>query len=167
MAFDWKKTLATVAPVIASGLGGPMAGVAVKMAADALGVEPNEDALAEAVMSNDPDTLLKLREADHSFKVKMKELGVEVQKLDAQDRDSARTMAQKVGIIPQVALSVVYTIGYFWLLAEIITGGVVIAENMQAIVNTLMGVMTAAQVQIMNFWFGSSSGSKDKDLKRV
>ena len=165
MAFDWKKTLATVAPVIATGLGGPMAGVAVKVAADALGIEPNENALANAVLSGDPNALLKLREADNRYKLEMKRLGVEVQKLDAQDRSSARTMAQNVGIIPQVVLSIVYTVGYFWLLGAIITGGVTIAESMQAIVNTLMGVMTAAQVQIMNFWFGSSSGSKSKDTK--
>jgi hypothetical protein len=35
---DWRKTLGTVAPAIATALGGPLAGVAVGMAAKALGL---------------------------------------------------------------------------------------------------------------------------------
>ena len=34
--FDWKATLGAVAPMIATGLGGPMAGLATKALANAL-----------------------------------------------------------------------------------------------------------------------------------
>jgi hypothetical protein len=53
-------------------------------------------------------------------------------------------------------------VGYFWLLAELLSGHIQVAEDVRGLVNTLLGVMTAAQIQIMNFWFGSSAGSKAK-----
>jgi hypothetical protein len=40
-----------------------------------------------------------------------------------------------------------------------------VAESINSEFNMVLGVLTAGQVQIMNFWFGSSSGSKDKTSK--
>jgi hypothetical protein len=45
------------------------------------------------------------------------------------------------------------------------SGDVEIAANLQSEFNIVLGVMTAAQAQIMQFWFGSSSGSKAKDVR--
>lgn len=161
--FDWKKTLAKVAPGIATALGGPMAGVAVSMATKALGIDGGDEGdLAAAVASGDPNVLVKLKEVENDFKLEMKRLDVQLHESDTTDRSSARTMAAAVGMAPQVILSTIYTTGYFWLLYEILVGELSVVESMEAIVNTLLGVMTAAQIQIMNFWFGSSAGSKHK-----
>ncbi len=155
---DWKSTLAAIAPGIATALGGPLAGMAVNVATSALGIEPTEAALEAAVTNGNPDALLKLKEAENRFKLEEKRLGV-------QDRDSARGLAKAKGVLPQVILSTVYTIGYFWLMKVLIVDGVEIAESVEPLVLGLIGVMSAAQVQIMNFWFGSSAGSKAKDSK--
>ena len=75
VSFDWRRTLATVAPVLASAFGGPMAGVAVSMAGKALGLDnATEQDIAEAVASGSPDVLVKLREVDTQFKLEMKRL---------------------------------------------------------------------------------------------
>ena len=155
---DWKSTLAAIAPGIATALGGPLAGMAVNVATSALGIEPTEAALEAAVTNGNPDALLKLKEAENRFRLEEKRLGV-------QDRDSARGLAKAKGVLPQVILSTVYTIGYFWLMKVLIVDGVEIAESVEPLVLGLIGVMSAAQVQIMNFWFGSSAGSKAKDGK--
>lgn len=161
--FDWKKTLASVAPGIATALGGPMAGVAVSMATKALGIDKgDEGALATAVASGDTNVLLKLKEADIQFKLEMKRLGYQIYEQDVKDRGSARLMAQAIGAIPQIVLSSLYTIAYFWTLYEVLSGNIEIADEIKPLANTLIGVLTAAQIQIMNFWFGSSSGSKQK-----
>lgn len=165
--WDWKGTLAKVAPALATALGGPMAGVAVSMATKALGLEDeSEGALAAAVAAGDTKVLQKLREADNKFKVEMRKLDISIEELNTKDRRSARGLAAQKGMQPQIVLSVIYTVGYFWLLYELFSGDVKIAEGMATIVNTLLGVMTAAQVQIMNFWFGSSAGSKTKETPK-
>jgi hypothetical protein len=155
---NWKQTLAAVAPTLAAAIGGPLAGAAVNVIGQALlGREGayDEDMISQAVLGATPDQLLALKSADGDFRVQMK-------KLDIQDRDSARKLAIDTGILPQITLSSIYTVGYFWLMFMLMSGDVKIPVDIQGLVTTLIGIMTAAQAQIMNFWFGSSSGSKEK-----
>lgn len=166
MARDWKKTLAAVAPSIATALGGPMAGVAVSIAAKALGMDPaktDEGALQAAIMSGDTNILLKLKEADQNFKIEMKRLEVDIHRIDSTDRDSARKLAMAKGLIPQVIISSIFMCGFVWVLG-LIFNGEVIPEEMREPAMYLLGILSAGIMQIMNFWFGSSSGSKEKDL---
>lgn len=159
---DWKKTLATVAPTIATALGGPLAGMAVKVVADALGIEPNESAIEDMLLAGDPETLYKLKQIETNFKLEIKRLGIELEQLHSDDRKDARGLA-KLNMVPQVTLSVIYTLGYFVVMWQFLTGTAVIPLESTTSLNILLGVLTAAQVQIMNFWFGSSHGSKIKD----
>jgi hypothetical protein len=157
---DWREVLAAVAPTLATALGGPLAGTAVAIIGRKLlgKDDATEDEIAQALGSASPETLLQIKGADLEFKRAMKEL-------DIQDRQGARKLAIDTGIAPQVILSSIYTGGYFWLMGSLIGGEVVIAQDIQALVFPLIGVMSAAQIQIMNFWFGSSSGSKEKTKK--
>ncbi len=158
----WLKTLASVAPTLAATIGGPLAGVAVKMATDALGVGNSEQELQDIVLSGDPNVLLKLKEVEANLKIKLEELGIELEKVHSEDIQSARDLAKK-DMRPQVILSTLYTIGYFIVMWQFLTGTTVIPVENTTALNMLLGVLTAAQVQIMNFWFGSSHGSKTKD----
>lgn len=157
---DWIKTLATVAPSIATALGGPLAGVAVKLAADALGVD-DESSIEEMVLSGDPEALLALKTAEANFKVEMKKLDIDIARIDGADRASARTLA-KENMLPQVIFSTIYTVGYMLVLWQFTTGDIVIPADSKVLFGTVLGVLTAAQTQILNFWFGSSHGSKLK-----
>lgn len=158
---DWLDTLKTVAPTLATAVGGPLAGLAVKVAADAIGGDVTEESLQEAVLSGSPDVLLKLKQADYDFNIKLKELGITKDQLAVEDRKSARELAKK-NMTPQVILSAIYTIGYMAVLWQFVTGEVVVPVQSQAAFSIILGVLTAAQTQILNFWFGSSSGSKEK-----
>jgi hypothetical protein len=161
---DWKKIVGTVAPGIATALGGPLAGLAVKAIGGALGLGEgaSEEAVAAAVTGANPDQLLALRQADQAFKIKMRELGVDLERIAAADRASAREVA-KVNMLPHMILSAVYTVGYFMMLYFFMTGSVEISSSLKTEFSIVLGVMTAAQTMIMQFWFGSSSGSKEKD----
>jgi hypothetical protein len=164
---SWKDTLAKVAPLIATSLGGPMAGMAAKLALDKLGIESApeeaEAKLEQAVTSGDPQIMLKLKLADQDFKKSMRELGIKEDEIHAKSQANAREFAKAKGIIPQIFLSIVYTTGYCGVMYAFVTGDVQIAAGVKAEFNMVLGVLTAAQVQILNFWFGSSSGSKEKD----
>lgn len=160
MKFDWKKIVGSVAPVLGTALGGPLGGIAGKFIADGLGIE--ESKLQETIASASPDTMLKLKQLDNQFEVRMAELDIDIEKINAQDRQSARQLAKDTTMVPQVVLSVVYTVAYAVVLWAFVTGNVEIAEDAVAQFSIVLGVLTAAQAQILNFWFGSSSGSKQK-----
>lgn len=164
MDIDWKKTLGTVAPAIATALGGPLAGVAVGMAAKALGLGDGatEEDLQVAVLGSTPETLLKLKECDNNFKIEMKRLGVDIERINAGDRSSARDMAVKTSLAPQIGLSMLFTSGFVLILLTLFSGDEVIAPKMMQPAMYVMGILSAGMVQIMNFWFGSTSGSAKK-----
>lgn len=158
---DWKKLLKQVAPTIGGALGGLYGGPVGAAAAHQvlsrvlLGKEHAEEAELEAAfLSANPDQLLKLKEAEYQFERDMAEIGFK-------DRNSARELA-KTNMFPQVVLSTVYTVAFVLIFVEMLNGEVQYTAPQTSLINTLMGVLTAGQVQILNFWFGSSHGSKRK-----
>lgn len=156
-----KDIIGKVAPVVGTALGGPFGGIAGSIVAKALGVDTADQAI-EALKTN-PEALLKLKVAELELKKFMREANIRESELDVQDRASARALAVAKGMTPQVLLSTIYTGGYFGVLLGVMAGDLTIPSGSEgAIFSTIIGVMTAAQVQIMNFWFGSSIGSKEK-----
>jgi hypothetical protein len=105
---------------------------------------------------------MKVKEADQAFKTKMRELGIRESELHQKDRASAREMAAKLGMWPQVVLSIIYTAGYFVMLYLLISGDWHPPQNSEELVAGLVGVLTAGVIKVMDFWFGSSVGSKQK-----
>lgn len=162
MSFGKKalSVLKKLAPTVATAVGGPFGGMAAAVLGQALGV--NEDQVEEAILSGNPEVLMKVKESDQTFKVKMRELGIREGELHQRDRASAREMAAKLGMWPQVILSVIYTAGYFWMLYLLISGDWQPPANSEELVAGLVGVLTAGTIKIMDFWFGSSVGSKQK-----
>jgi len=160
---NWKDIVKSVAPVLGGALGGPFGSMASKWLAGTLLGDENagEGALEEAINAANPDTFLKLRELDADFKVEMKRIGLEEKQLVVEDRKDARKLFS-VDKRPQIILSGVFIGGYFILVYSLITGGFEIDPSQTALVATLIGVLTAGVSNIMQFWFGSSSGSKDK-----
>lgn len=166
MSFDWKGVVATVAPTLASAFGSPLAGVGVKMALEKLGIAPEvgseEEQLKAAIATATPADLLKLKQVEADFKLELTRLGIKREQLNVDDRNSARGLAKEKGIWPQVVLSSIYTAAYFAVLYFFMTGQVVVPDSQSILFGSLIGILTAAQLQILNFWFGSSSGSKEK-----
>lgn len=163
MSFDWKATLATVAPALATALGGPLAGVAVGMATKALGLpESTQEALQAAVMGGGPDTLLKLKECDNHFTIEMERIGVDLERVHAGDRSSARDLAIKTNILPQMILATIFVSGFVYVLNLLFSGEQTVHESMKETAIYLLGILSGGIAQIMNFFFGSSSGSMRK-----
>lgn len=163
MSFDWKKTLATVAPALATALGGPMAGVAVSMCGKALGMGDGvtESDLAAVVAGGNPEVLVKLKEVDNNFKLEMERLGVDVLRIDSDDRKDARALGIAKGLGPQIILATIFVCGFIYVLG-VIFAGQTIDPAMREIATYVLGILSAGLVQIMNYFFGSSSGSKEK-----
>lgn len=159
-AFDWRGTLATVAPVLATALGGPLAGVAVKVAADALGIAPDEDAVAAAVSSGDPGVLVKLKEADLQFQAHLATLEVDLERIAGQDRDSARQREMVTQDLTPRLLAAVILTGFFATLYMIAFEPLPPAAEEPVLI--LLGALTAMVTQVGNYYFGSTAGSARK-----
>lgn len=165
---NWKDIVKKVAPTLGTAIGGPFGGIAAKfIASKFLGKDDaTEDEIADAIIGSSPEQLVKLRELDSQFKLEMRRLGIREDELAVEDRKSARELARG-NMVPHIVLSAIYTAAYGAVLYAFVTGGVDIAEDTRPELNIVLGVLTAAQTQIMNFWFGSSSGSKHKDTNRT
>lgn len=162
---DWKALAKNVAPTIGAALGGPAAGTAVKFLADKFLGDPEatEQQIAEAILHSSPEQLAELRRLDNEFRIRMRELDIDVFALVIDDRKNARGMAEKTSLGPQIVLSVLFIGGYFALLFVLFSGQVQIEGTERDIAIVLLGIMTGEIPRIMSFWFGSSQGSKDKD----
>jgi hypothetical protein len=65
--------LGAVAPTLATALGGPLGGMAMKMVADKLGLpDASPEALDAAVASATPEQLAEIKKVEADFKVQMK-----------------------------------------------------------------------------------------------
>ena len=157
-----KDIIGTVAPMLGGALGGPLGGMAGKMLQGALGVD--SEAAAVQMLESDPDALLKLKAAEHDFTTRMRELDIDEAKLHAEDTVSARALGERLGTGFQKLLSGIFLAGYFGLMYLFFTSEFVttLGEWSKGQLGILIGVLTAAVTQIIVYWFGSSSGSKDK-----
>ena len=158
-----KKLLKSVAPALGAAIGGPFGGMAGKFIADKLGEAPpkNDTDLLKIVQKalGDPEQALKLKQAENDFVIQLERIGVDVFQIEAADRQDARQFAAKTSMLPQLVLSALFIGGYF---AILIYRGTDPSFTVDAMT---FGVITAAVPMIMQFWFGSSHGSKTKSDK--
>ena len=160
---SWKDIVKAVAPTLGVALGGPMGGAATKFLTDKLLGDNggNSEDIESFILGASPEQLAELKKIDNEFKIKMRDLNIDVFELESKDRDSARGL-YRVNVWPQIVLSAIFIIGYFAILYMLFSGEVSISESQRDVVNILLGVLTAAVPQILSFWFGSSLGSKEK-----
>ena len=166
MSFDWKGLLGNVAPVLGTAIGGPfgaLAGAAVK-AVLGLGTDSTEEEMAKALEKATPEQLLAIQNAERQFKLDMEKLNVDVLKLDADDRNSARLRETNVKDWMPKVLGVSYTAGALGLASYVIMHGLANVDNTTAgLVGTVIGYLFNEAKQVTTYYFGSSVGSQRKD----
>jgi len=164
----WKDIVSAVAPILGSAIGGPVGGLAARALSQAVLGKPDasEKELATAIEGASPETLLKLKQADQDFKLRMEELDIDLERIHQQDRSSAREREARTGDswTPRVLASVVLA-GFmgtvFMVLAGFVDG---LMDPMAAsLIGTLIGYVSAKADQVVSYYFGSSAGSKAKD----
>jgi hypothetical protein len=154
----------------AAGAGGPFTAMAAGAVGKALGIgkiAPDPDAISDAIVAaqaKDPETFLKLKAADNDFKEHMAQLGyADVEKLselDIADRASARSREIAVRDKTPRFLAYAVTFGFFGLLWMLAFRSV--PESSKSILDVMVGSLGTAWIGIINYYFGSSSGSAAK-----
>lgn len=159
----WKKIVQNVAPALATALGGPFAGIAVReLGKGLLGNEAAAEAeVAAAIESGGADAIVKLKQLDQDFAKEMARIGIDLEKLAVQDRADAR--ARQVAMKDWVpsALAIAVVIAFFVLLFLMLN--YTIPEPNRDAVNLLLGMLAGSLTSVMTYYFGSSAGSRAKD----
>jgi hypothetical protein len=154
--------LRQVAPTIATALGGPVAGMAVR--ALSIGLLGRDDGsasdLAEVLAAATPDQVTEIKRIDAEFQVKMKQLEIDLEALVVADRKSARDMqmALKTNLVPGMA---VFILCSFVAITVATLLGYTKVDSVLA--GTLIGYISAKAEQVISFYFGSSNSSQNKD----
>lgn len=166
MNFDWKGALGNLAPMLATALGGPLAGGAVAAITRALGLgEDASDAeIATKLATASPDTLLQLKKAEQEFAARMAELGfkseADLERIAADDRASARHREiERQDWTPRV-LAYLVTAGFFTMLAVMVFAE--IPERSKDPIYILLGTLGGTFGSIIAYYFGSTAGGQKK-----
>jgi len=153
---DWLKT---IAPTIATALGGPLAGLAIEAVSKAIGIDPKDvqSTISEGKLS--ADQIMLLKQAEVAMAARAQEMGLDFAKLGNEDRKSAREMqAETRSYIPAI-LAVVVTIGFFGILIGMMTETFKTSDALML----MLGSLGTAWTGIIGFYFGSSASSQNKD----
>ena len=155
--------LGQIAPTIATALGGPLAGVAVKTLSNVLLGHENgsEDDVKAAMATATPEQLTALKKIDADFKVQMKELDIDLERIAAGDRDSARKMQAETRDWTPKVLAFFITFGFFGALIWIMVFG--IPQTGTEVLLMMLGSLSTSWTGVVQFYYGSSAGSKAKN----
>ena len=153
---DWLKTLA---PTIASCLGGPLAGMAVEAVSKSLGIDPNavQDTINNGKLT--ADQIASIQSAEIALKAKAQEMSLDFEQLAVQDRKSARDMQTTTKSFIPPLLALIITLGFFGILVGMMTGKVTSSDALML----LLGSLGTAWTGVISFYFGSSASSQNKD----
>lgn len=155
--------IGSVAPTIATALGGPVAGMAVKALSGALfgREDANQEDIMAALANPTGDQLAALKKIDANFKVQMKALDIDLERIRADDRASARDLQKETkDWIPRV-LAVGVTAGFFGILIYMLVFGLPTTGNEAMLL--MLGALQTAWTSIIAFFFGASSTDSTKD----
>lgn len=158
---DAGGVLSKVAPMLASAVGGPLAGAATTAIIGALGLAPDtsQQAAAAAVMSANPDQLLALKKADQDFAEKMAQLNIDTAKLGYDDRADAR--GREVQVKDHTPSILAYCIlGGSLVAAGLVLGGRV--PDGSVLAGVVVGYLFADAKQVMAYYFGANAGDDQK-----
>jgi hypothetical protein len=151
------KLIENVAPTIATALGGPVAGMAVKALSTALlgHADGSEDDIRTALATATPDQIAAIKKIDADFKVQMKSLDIDLVRIAASDRASARDMAVHTQSFTPSIMS--YVIVVCWAIIQYFLFTHVIEASMRELIARVLGTLDGALMLVLSFWFGSSN----------
>jgi hypothetical protein len=158
--------LKTILPWIGTAVAGPLGGMAISFFAEKLGVKAETaNDIQNWLKGATPGDLLLAKQADQEFQVRMKELEFhsiyDLEKLSVDDRISARDREVQTGDNTTRILAFMYSLGYFGLL--VIAVFYKFPTDNQDTLNALLGMLSAAEIAIVQYYFGSSRASSEKN----
>lgn len=161
---DWVKTLASLAPTVATALGGPLAGEAVAALSGLLGVT-SKDEVRKAIESGSmtSEQISAMRKLEMQFQDNERERGFRYEELAFKDRSDARKSNVDSGMQNKVfGLSLVLLVVCLGAELLVLIHGVPQNTN-DLIAGRVLGLLDSIAIGVFTYWFGSSRGSAEKN----
>jgi hypothetical protein len=154
--------LTTLAPTVASVLGGPLAGMATTALINGLGLAPDtsKEDLMKAVAGATPEQMTKIREIEAKLIVDLKTLDVDLSKIQVDNTKDAR--AREVATKDWTPRILAFLIIGLYIGVQAYVLGFVIPESSINIAMRSLGTLDAAVGLVLGYYFGSSVGSANK-----
>jgi len=155
--------LKAIAPTVATVLGGPLAGMAVSVLGDVMGVsEPTQEKITKMFESGQmtAEQVAQIKLAEKQLVVKLKELDIDLERIHATDRASARTMQISTRSLIPGMLAIGITVGFFGILYGMMIGKLTLSENQALLI--MLGSLGTAWGSVISYYFGSTAGSAAK-----
>ena len=144
-----------VAPTLGTALGGPFGGMAGDVISKVLGVENNPKSIEQALASATPEQLIKIKKAEKEFEAKMKELDVDLYKLETAEKQHARGMFSKDWTARIIGIAMIGGfLGYIFLVTLQPP-----EQNSEALINLVLGYLGGLASAVISFYFGASNKS--------
>lgn len=155
--------LKTLAPLLGTALGGPLGGAAASFIADKLGLDSTDVKNISEVLNSgklSPDQVSQIKLAEIDFQKFLENNKIKMEEISAGDRNSARELLKVTRSYVPATLTFVITIGYFVVLIGMMTKMFAVADSQVMLI--MLGQLGTAWGITIAFWFGTTSGSKDK-----
>jgi len=155
MKFDKLKGLiGGIAPTIGTAMGGPLGGMAGQVLAGVLGCEPTPQAIETAFETVTPEQLAEIKKAELKFEAKMKELDVDLFKLESKDKQDARKHFARDWTAKSIGLFFCAYIAMITIMPP--------EQNSMELINLVLGYMGGLVSAVISFYFGASSSDNGK-----
>lgn len=154
------KEIAKFAPLLGSVVGGPAGGAVGSLVASAFGVEDNPEQIMQAVVK-DPNAAVKLKEIELNNKANLERIKLEEAKAVIGDKQHAREN-NKHSSMP-AALSIILSlviVGIIYLLFY-----TPVPPESKDVLLVILGVVVKEWGGAMQYWFGTTRSSANKDLR--
>jgi len=155
-----KQVIATVAPMLGTVLGGPLGGLAGSALAEALGTS-DPKAQEQAIIAANPDTLLKLKQAEDDLKTKLRQMDIDEEKLHLDDTANAR--AREIALKDWTPRIIAYGVIILTIAME---GSLLLFGQPKTvdgvILGRVLGTFDSALMLVLSYYYGSSAGSASK-----
>lgn len=173
---DLGKLIAQSAPLLGGALAGQAGATIGSLIASKFGGSSAQADALHALISNDPQAAIKLKELECEHEIALQQLWLQAEKdeqqLAVQDRASARLREANVGNAPKenhdptpARLAYVLTFGVlgalYWMLA------LPIPDKNHEIIYAIVSCLTTVWIAAMAYYHGSSAGSRLKDDRLI
>jgi hypothetical protein len=150
-----KNVVGSVAPTLGTALGGPLGGMASKVICEVLGCQDNPKAINNAIQQATPEQMMELKKAEKEFEAQMKQLEIDVFKLEVQDKQDARGKFSKDWTARIMGIA---TLGGFLGYIFLVTIQPP-EQNSEALINLVLGYLGGLASAVISFYFGASNTS--------
>ena len=149
--------IGSVAPTLGTALGGPLGGMAGDVISKVLGCDNDPVSLEKAISNATPEQLMEIKKAEKEFETKMKELDVDLYKLETAEKQDARKTFSKDWTARIIGIAMIGGfLGYIFLVTLQPP-----EQNSEALINLVLGYLGGLASAVISFYFGASNKQDD------